>query len=376
MKSRSVPESFPAGTALLFGLLLMGTTASASALTDKQTLGKLLFFDTDLSSPDGQACGSCHDPSTAFSDPDKGLPVSGGVLPLRVGPRNAPTITYLATAPDFAPIAGGFIGGQFWDSRAANLFEQAKLPFLNTLEMHNPNRKLVVHDVEKGEYADLFRQVYGTNVFDNYEAAYNDIADAIAAFERSPELNKFNSKFDLFLQGEVDLTTQETEGLAIFNGKGQCFRCHVTTPNSDGDPPVFTSFRFANIGVPRNPDNPFYSLLLPLNPDGAGFVDDGLGGFLRDMGEPPEVYEPQLGRMNFPTVRNVAKTSPYMHNGVFPELKTVVHFFNTRDVLGSGFDPPETPTNVSTVIGNLGLTEEEENALVAFMETLTDDYEP
>src|SRR5512138_3804170 len=126
----------------LCGIIQIGAS-QASALTEKEELGKLIFNDTNLSSPDGQGCVSCHDPEFGFSDPDKDIPVSAGVLPLRVGPRNAPTVTYLATVPDFAQVdpnnpLAGFKGGQFLDGRAANLFEQAKLPFQNTLEMHNP----------------------------------------------------------------------------------------------------------------------------------------------------------------------------------------------------------------------------------------------
>jgi cytochrome c peroxidase len=348
----------------------------AAALTDKEQLGKDLFFDTTLSSPDGQACGSCHVPEDGFSDPDKGLPVSAGVMPNRVGPRNAPTVTYLATAPDFAQVNGTFIGGQFWDSRSKNLFDLAQKPFLNTLEMHSPDSKLVVHEVEKGEYARLFKTVFGANVFKDYATAYLDIADAISTFLKSSEVNKFNSKFDFVQQGKASFTTQEAEGFSIFTGQGNCFRCHVVTPNAAGGPPVFTSFKFANIGVPRNPNNPFYDLIPALNPAGDDFTDLGLGGFLQASGELPAVYEPQLGKFNFPTLRNIELTSPYMQNGVFPDLKTVVHFVNTRDVQGSGFDPPEVPLNVTKAVGNLGLTDSQEDALVAFLKTLTDDYSP
>lgn len=348
----------------------------AAVLNDKEQLGKDLFFDTTLSSPNGQACGSCHVPSVGFSDPDKGLPVSAGIMPNRVGFRNAPTVTYLATAPDFAQVNGAFVGGQFWDSRAKNLFDLAQQPFLNTLEMHSPDRKLVAHAVEKGEYAQLFKTVFGANVFKDYGTAYLDIADAISTFLKSSELNKFNSKFDAVQQGRASFTTQEAEGFSIYTGQGGCFHCHVVTPNAEGGPPVFTSFKFANIGVPRNPNNPFYDLIPALNPAGASFTDLGLGGFLQASGQLPAVYEPQLGKFNFPTLRNIELTSPYMQNGVFPDLKTVVHFVNTRDVPGSGFDPPEVPVNVSTAVGNLGLTDEQEDAVVAFLKTLTDDYSP
>jgi cytochrome c peroxidase len=104
-----------------------------------------------------------------------------------------------------------------------------------------------------------------------------------------------------------------------------------------------------------------------------------LGGFLKSIGKPPSEYEPEIGKIGFPTVRNIALTSPYFHNGVFPDLKTVVHFFNTRDVPGSGFNilDAEAPiANVTNIVGNLGLTDAEEDAIVAFMETLTDDYSP
>jgi cytochrome c peroxidase len=376
MTTVPISRSLLVELAAMCAMTALAIAVGAVALTDKETLGKAIFFDTTLSSPDGQGCVSCHDPRFGFSDPDKSLPVSAGVMPLRVGPRNAPTVTYLATAPDFALVNGAFVGGQFWDSRARNLFDLAQLPFLNTLEMHSPNRKLVVHEVEKGEYAQLFRAVFGADVFKDYNAAYLDIADALSAFLKSTELNKFSSKFDLVQQGAATFTEQEALGFSIYTGKGGCFRCHVVTPNAEGGPPVFTSFKFANVGVPRNPSNPFYDLIPALNPDGPNFTDLGLGEFLKNAGEPPAVYEPQLGKFNFPTLRNIELTSPYMQNGVFADLKTVVHFVNTRDVPGSGFDPPEAPLNLSKAVGNLGLTDEEEDALVAFLETLTDDYSP
>ncbi|MBI2843274.1 MAG: c-type cytochrome [Armatimonadetes bacterium] len=180
-------------------------------MTDKQLLGKRLFSDTDLSSPDGQSCLSCHEPAIGFVDPDVDLPTSEGVVPLRVGFRNAPTVTYHATAPDF--------------------------------------------------------------------------------------------HFD---------------------------------------------------------------------PDFGAYI----GGHLKNIGEPPEVYGPQLGKFGMPTLRNIALTAPYFHNGFFKDMKTVVHFFNTRDVPEEGWPPPEVPVNVSRAVGNLGLTDEEEDAVVAFLMTLTDGFKP
>lgn len=388
---------------IVLGAMTLCTAAFAD-LSGKESLGKQLFFDPDLSSPDGMSCAACHDPLFGFADPHQDQPVSDGVLPLRVGNRNAPTNTYQAAIPDFqeSPLipgltVGSFLGGRFWDGRVNNLFEQAQKPFLNPVEMHNPIPKLVVHNVKKASYAELFKLVYGEDIFDlkNVDAAYEDIADAITAFENSSEMNKFNSKFDLVLKGEATFTPDEAEGFALFTTIGlpggppapNCALCHDTLTTPTNQP--FTDFRYFNIGVPKNPDNPFYTLIPSLNPDGFDFVDLGLGGHLQSIGDPRAAD--QKGAFKVPTLRNIAKTAPYMHNGVFTTLGEVVHFYNTRDVspefqAGGTFGPAEVPDAGNIVgrdplalpgfIGNMQLTPEQENKIVAFMETLTDDYVP
>lgn len=389
-----IQHSLCLAAALLLGFMICLPSASAAPLTDKEQLGKLLFADKTLSSPNGLACQSCHEPAFGFADPDQNVPTSAGIMPNRFGNRNAPTNTYRAAAPDFGPdplIPGGFRGGMFLDGRAKNLFEQAQGPFVNPLEMHQPNHKLVVQNVQKAQYASLFQKVYGKDIFknQNYEQAYLDIADAITAFEKSPEMNKFNSKLDLFVAGQVQLTDQELRGFKLFTDptKTPCAICH-TFPNIDAlgnlisnDKAPFTDERYFNIGVPKNPDNPFYTIIDPLNPDGENFVDFGLGGNLKKIGQPDTVYGPQLGAFKVPTLRNIAKTAPYMHNGAFKNLKEVVHFYNTRDVTGVVAEVD----NGNVVgrdflpffgIGHLGLTDSEENDLVAFLGTLTDDYKP
>ncbi|MEN6372458.1 MAG: cytochrome c peroxidase [Armatimonadota bacterium] len=358
-------------------ILVLVQATSAADLTNKELLGKFLFFDTNLSSPPGQSCASCHDPDFGFADPDHNLPVSQGAIQIRVGNRNAPTVTYLATAPDFTydPDTGASKGGQFWDGRAFDLVEQAKGPFLNPVEMHNPNKKLVIHDIQKADYAPLFKKVYGKNIFNNVENAYNAMADAIAEFEKSPELNRFDSKLDYYLRVDKSVfTDQEKLGMEIFQGKGHCLGCHAFPVGSTE--PILTAFGYANIGVPINPDNPFYTTIPSINPDDGKIIDLGLGGFLQTLGLKQKAYEDQYGKMGMPTVRNIALTAPYFHNGVFNDLHTVVHFFNTRDVTEEHWPSPEVKANVSTVVGNLGLTETEEEALVAFLMTLTDGYKP
>lgn len=352
--------------------VMLLTTGMAAALTPQEQLGKNLFFDTNLSEPAGQGCASCHAQNTAFAEPDKNLPVSEGVIPGRFGTRNSPSAAYAVFNGQFA-LKGGIKGGQFWDGRAANLTEQAKGPFVNPVEMNNPNRSSVIGKINASAYSTLFEQICGPNAFDpaNTDRSYNCMAGAIASFEGTSELNKFTSKFDAFLRGTYVLTPQEDQGRRLFGGSGKCTHCHP----DNGNPVVFSDFKFHNIGIPKNSEFPF-----PANP--ADFPADlGLGGFLND----PR----QNGQFKTPHLRNINVTGPYMHNGVLKNLKQIVHFYNTRDVLGvcsNSTDPgfgttcwpaPETMTNLdSSFMGNLGLTDTEENSIVAFMQTFTDGFTP
>ncbi len=353
-----------------------GEGSSIDPLLLKQELGKKLFFDTNLSTPAGQSCASCHDPATGFADPnvDSSNPVSEGAVAGRFGNRNAPTAAYTSLVPDFSVnTAGEFIGGQFIDGRVLNLIEQAKQPFLNPLEMNNPDTATVIQAVRNSNYADLFEQVYGTSSLNNTDTAYDQVADAIAVFEQSDELNTFTSKFDYFFDGQVQLTEQERNGFVLFDGKGQCFACHEL-----GQQKLFTNHTYSNLGVPKNPDNSFYSMPPEFNPDGTMFIDLGLGA------NPIVLSSSENGKFRVPILRNVALTAPYMHNGVFQTLEQVVDFYNTRDVLPvcPGNEPncwpaPEVSENIDThFIGDLGLTPTEVNDIVAFLNTLTDGYEP
>jgi cytochrome c peroxidase len=152
-------------------------------------------------------------------------------------------------------------------------------------------------------------------------------------------------------------------------------------PGKSSEKPLFTDFTYDNLGIPKNPANPFYTMPPEFNPDGMDWIDPGLGGFLASMPELAAYAPENLGKHKVPTVRNVDKrpypgfVKAYGHNGYFKSLKEVVHFYNTRDVAGAGWPPPEVPVNVNTTeMGNLGLTDAEEDALVAFMKTLTDGY--
>jgi cytochrome c peroxidase len=215
----------------------------------------------------------------------------------------------------------------------------------------------------------MFTQVYGPDALSDPSLAYLNMADAIAAYEMSEEFRPFNSKFDYFLKGEAEFTAQEMRGMALFVSelKGNCAACHPHTALPDGTPPLFTDFSYDNLGAPKNPENPFYLLKDDLNPEGKDFVDLGLGVTVQDDAE--------NGKFRVPTLRNVAISSPYLHNGVFKTLFQVVSFYNSRDVLS--WPEPEVKDNVNfDEMGDLGLTIQEMEDIVAFLHTLTDGWVP
>ncbi|MEQ1636041.1 MAG: cytochrome c peroxidase [Methylococcales bacterium] len=374
---------------LILVVTLLTFTFSAPARSDslKEYLGKLIFFDTNLSTPAGQSCGSCHDPSFAFTEPDQGSPTSEGVIAGRFGNRNAPTALYAKFSPVFHydEAIGGYVGGQFLDGRAESLEEQAKGPFLNPLEMANPDKAAVVKKLKRTQYKYLFYLVYGWDTFFSVDKAYNRMVDAIAAFERTQEFSTFSSKYDAYLAGNAELSPLEMQGLQIFEApdKGNCAACHTSRTAADGTPPLFTDFTYDNLGVPRNPANRFYDNDPEFNPAGWDFVDKGLGGALG--------ADDQNGKFKVPTLRNLSRSAPYFHNGYFTSLRGVVDFYNTRDVKPACQDSftdetqadenycwpvPEISEHVNHAeLGNLGLSDDEVDALVAFLQTLEDGYQ-
>ena len=384
---------------LALGLLAL-MPASAAALTSLESLGKKLYNDTRLSTPNGQACADCHAPAAGWADPVRTWPVSQGVIGDRFGNRNSPAAAYAAYSPSFHwdSMKGVYVGGQFWDGRADDLVAQAKGPFLNPLEMNNLNEEAVVADVRSGSYASLFKKVFGSAALATTSVAYHDIAVAIAAYESSTEVNRFSSKFDAVMAGRSSFTSQEHTGFMLFRCKGGCSSCHAVGGmggTCDGGGmggggmggggmggggymwgggggmgggmagALFTDFSYRNLGVPKNPTLPFYFIDPQFNPDGAGWVDRGLGGRLNDPS--------QYGAMKVPSLRNIALTSPYTHNGSFSSLRELVRFYSTRDV-DSTWPAPEVDANLSPLLGNLGLTNAEIDAIVAFLKTLTDGY--
>jgi cytochrome c peroxidase len=403
-----------AATTALAAVLCVSFVASGAPakLSPMEELGKKLFFDKNLSSPAGQECAVCHGPAVGFTGPDEHFDKLAGVyegaVKGRFGNRKPPAAAYAGWNPKLHIDAKGeFVGGMFWDGRATGdvlgdpLAEQAMGPFLNPLEQNIADARSLVLAVKRSAYAGLFEQVFGAGSLDaekDPEGTYAKIGRAIAAYERSAELNPFNSKFDAFWRAakakglEVEaiddanmkdfrnlgLNDQELSGLMLFNTRGLCAKCHVLTP-VEGNPPIFADYRYDNLGVPKNPANPFYGQDKAFNPEGKAWVDKGLGGFLETVEKYKGLAAPNMGKHRTPTLRNVDKRpSPgfvkaFMHNGYFKTLEDIVHFYNTRDVAGAGWPAPEVAANVNkTEMGNLGLTAAEEKAIVDFMKTLTD----
>lgn len=364
-------------TAVLFGLSGCETPAdpdvdNATLNQKKVALGDALFHDTNLSLNRTMACATCHQGGSAMIDPRDTAAVGAslGDDDFSRSDRNAPTAAYAAFTPSFHFDSGEglYIGGQFHDGSAKDLKAQAKGPFLNPVEMMMPDESAVIDRIlENSETVAQLKEIYGDDIFEDDLKAYDAVADSIALFEMSDVFAPFDSKYDRFLSGEETLTPLEAEGLRLFEGKAMCSACHPAT-TADGSRPLFTDHTYDNLGVPVNHE------LRAANGLGEGVIDNGLGGR-------KEINDPGLnGAFKVATLRNIAVTGPYMHNGLFKDLKTVVHFYNTRDVEGA--INPETglpweegevdATKNVNELGDLGLTDKDEDALVAFMKTLTD----
>ena len=396
-------------------------------LSSTEQLGKSVFMDEDLSLYGNQSCASCHGGEAgwtgAISEINEFGSVYEGSIAGEFGDRKPPSAAYATQSPIFAfhrQGGGLFIGGNFWDGRATGetlgnpAAEQAKGPFLNPAEQALPDSACVVYFVCMADYpvdlvevypgacdiawpTDVVTQCALPDGFVDLDAAdaalvdeaYDSIALSIADYEASSEVNAFTSKYDAYLAGLVDLNPQEKQGMKLFNSRGKCSRCHTSKAKKD-QPPLFTDYSFDNLGVPRNFYNPVY--------DTRGFewVDEGLGGFLATRPEYAGMAEELMGSQKVPTLRNVdLRPDPgfvkaFTHNGYFKTLKGIVHFYNTRDVKPVCDDPFATEAEAMDLgcwpeaeftesvnddeLGNLKLTDAQEDAIVAFLKTLSDGY--
>lgn len=337
---------------------------SFKILNEKEAIGKKIFFDESLSEPRGQSCATCHTAGKGFADRDGRIASEGAVKGL-FSNRNSMSAAYTCYIPPlyYDKEEETYVGGLFWDGRVNTLEEQAAQPFVNPLEMGNKNKEMVVRKIKQaGYYPDLLR-IYGR--CESVDSLFGHVTDALAAYERSAEMNPFTSKYDAWKAGKYKLTRQEKKGLKLFEKKALCAECHRLEKDERAGKTLFTDHTYDNLGIPSNGDNPFFTVSEPYNPCGRDTFDLGLGAFVKDSAE--------YGKFRVPTLRNIALTAPYGHNGYFKSLIEIVHFYNVRDV--EEFPPAEYPATVNQdELGNLGLAREEEEAIVAFLETLTDGY--
>lgn len=335
-------------------------------INNKIAIGKLIFFDKSLSNPIGQACASCHAPETGFSDPLH-RDISEGAVSGTFSSINSPNLAYNIFSPErtYNATDETYIGGFFLNGRSLTLKEQLIHPFISAVEMNNGNIANVVSKIKNTSYFSEIEKEYGLAKTDEEIMSY--VADALAAFETSKEVNSFTSKFDYFSKQLIKFSDTEKKGLAIFQGKGKCAQCHVLEPDARIGKILFTDFSYDNIGVPRNEKNPFYNQSTAINPAGANFIDLGIGTVVSQT--------KHNGKFRVPTLRNIAISAPYFHNGFFKTLKEVIHFYNIRDVNPSEFAAPEVLENVNRdELGDLKMTADEEKQLETFLGTLTDHY--
>jgi cytochrome c peroxidase len=417
-------------------------------------LGKLLLFDKNLSVNRNEACAFCHMPETGFGAPLSTLNATTvsypGSVRTRFSNRMPQAHAYATYSPvlHYNALQGDFVGGSFWDMRATGIrlnnpvTQQAQGPPMNPVEMGLIDSACMVYRASQRPYRAFAEIMWGAQAFGirwpkdvdqvcsvpgpapasdplpvhlsaldrgSSNRTFDEIAEAIATFESSTEVNQFSSKYDYVTAGKAQFTPDEKEGYALFRSSAtHCNECH--RDGGPGEEPLFTDFTASNLGLPRNSAIPFYRENKPdefgyaANPSGLKWVDTGVGGFLlntpRLSGSPnpnaawKELASPFIGRFKVPTLRDVDKrprpdfVRAYMHNGYLKSLKEVVHFYNTRDSLPTckAGDPgekvtcwpePEYPQTMNRrQLGNLGLTDKQEDQIVSFLKTLTDGFAP
>jgi cytochrome c peroxidase len=368
-------------------------------LTLAAQVGQKMFFDKSLSGSGQLACSSCHDPDHAYA-PANDLSVQrGGKSMARMGTRAVPSLRYKEFVPPYADLldnpdgisAPGPGGGFTQDGRAPSLAEQAKIPLLEANEMANRDAAEVIRKISKADYADLFRQAFGAEIFSDPQAAFQKAIVALQAFQLEDySFHPYSSKFDLFSGNKIGgaLTDTERRGFAVFNDakKGNCFACHYSGPGLSGSVAMFTDYSYEAIGVPRNRS-------IPANRDPRHY---DLG--ICDRADHPVPASRRFcGMFKTPTLRNVATRKAFFHNGEIRSLREALEFYNTRDtnperwypsahgVVEKFNDlPPEYRANLDKQ-GPLDgrapgssppMSEQDIDDLLAFLNTLTDDYTP
>ena len=331
-----------------------------------QELGQALFFDVNLSKHRNQSCATCHAPDIAFTDP-KGNKVSIGSDNISKGTRNTPSISYAALLPAFHRNENGeAIGGFFYDGRASNSSEQIISTLTNPSEMAMSSIKEVISRANENIFfSQYIAQNFGSVDSSNTEKLITVLLDALNEFQNGSQFVKFDSKYDRFLTGQHELTDLEETGRNLFfSDVTNCMQCHYLNTHTSDEKQLFSDHKYHNIGVPKSTD--------VTKPD-FGLADNMKANRTDAM-----------GRFRTPSLRNIAVTGPYMHNGTFKKLGTAIHFYNQHIVdrpsaklnpeTNKPYAKPEIGKNLAVTLLQKGqpLSEKKILALIAFLRTLTD----
>lgn len=319
---KDTPVGKPVSIAIPLGLPPLPVPRTNPPTADAIALGRALFYDKRLSQDDSLACSSCHNPQAYFTD---GQRLSKGIGGMSL--RNAPTVMNAAYLPF-----------QFWDGRAITLEEQAASPIADPIEMNQPHNVSVKKIASNEDYKAMFAKTFGSEV-----VTLGRIENALASFERT--LLSGNSAFDRYQYGgdQTALTISQARGLAVFldPNKGNCASCHTVRPHDA----LFTDGKFHNTG------------------EGVGDLDQ-----FSDIGRYHETkVKTDTGAFKTPTLRNVANTAPYMHDGRLKTLKEVVDFYAGGGNSNLYLDPE---------MKKIHLNGTDREDLVAFMQSLTGEMPP
>ena len=397
------------------------TTLSAMA-----QLGRLVFFDKSLSASGRLACASCHSPANHYGPPNDLSAMDGGPHMTSQGVRAVPSLMYLERQPNFSigpdneenenvnlpqmaavgeqtpralktaqsteQSALNMVpqGGLFWDGRADTLQSQAAFPLLSPFEMAGGTIEATATKLRRALYAPRMAQLFGPSIFGHPRLAVAEAMFAVARYQiEDPHFHPYTSKFDAWLEGKVPLTPAELRGYQLFNdpARADCGGCHVDKPAPDGLPPMFTDYQYEALGAPRN-------LALVANRN-SKYFDLGICGPYRPDLRSQTQY---CGMFLTPTLRNVATRHVFFHNGVFHTLQQVMDFYDFRDTqpervyprardgTAEKFNdiPPQYHANVDVTDppfnrksgDSPAMSGQDESDIIAFLNTLTDGYEP
>ncbi len=384
----------------------LGAADGPPPLSLMARLGQRLFYDARLSGSGQLSCVSCHDPGYDYGPPD-GRPVrSGGAQLDRSGLRAVPSLKYVDRTPGFRigpdherPDAGAVTsglpsaaavpsGGLFWDGRADTLQDQARGPLFSPFEMAASGPAAVAETLRSASYRSGFAALFGPRVLEDDDALIAGALFAVGRYQyEDPSFHPYDSKYDYYLNGKASLTPAEQRGLAVFEDerRGNCASCHLDKLTANGRPPAFTDYEYEALAVPRN-------AAIARNAD-PGFSDLGLCGPLRADLQSADQY---CGLFKTPSLRNTARRKVYFHNGVYHELRDVLHFYARRETRPDAIYPRAADGKVLVYDdvpppyrGNIDVTDPpfdrrrgappalddaEIADLIAFLQTLSDGY--